>query len=158
VLFRSGDENNPNAQLPDGRFEVALLRARLARQLSLVSDAEATLAARYRILAPEGAAAPWQAEVGGRWRRFAHGDHGELLGALDVGATVTASHDDVDNTDLGLRLAGELGWTWTLNRASSVRVAGQAAVESKELFLGVNLAASYGFLDGGFARSAPPAL
>ena len=151
---RYGDDADPD----EGRFEMALVRVRAARQLSLASDAVATLDARYRILAPEDETAPWQATIGARWRRFAHGDHGDLLGALDAGAVLLASDDDRDDTDLGLRLAGEVGWTWSLNRASSVRVAGTAAVESKELFFGASLTAAYGFLDGTFALSLPPTL
>lgn len=151
---RYDDDADPD----EGRFEMALVRVRAARQLSLASDAVATLDARYRILAPEDETAPWQATLGARWRRFAHGDHGDLLGALDAGAVLLASDDDRDDTDLGLRLAGEVGWTWSLDRASSVRVAGTAAVESKELFFGASLSAAYGFLDGTFALSMPPTL
>jgi hypothetical protein len=151
---RFGDDQ----EVADGRIEMALVRVRAGRQLSLASDAVGSLEARYRILAPEDEPAPWQAAVGGRWRRFAHGDHGDLLGALDVGATLLASDDDRDDTDLGLRLSGELGWTWSLNRASAVRLAGTAAMESKELFIGASLTASYGFLDGAFALALPPSL
>lgn len=147
-----------DAEPDEGRVEMALVRARLARQLSLASDAAAGLEARYRILAPEDEPSPWQASLSGRWRRFVHGDHGELLGSADVGAAVLASDDDRDDTDLGMRLAVEAGWTWSLNRASSVRVAGTGVMESQELFLGVSLTASYGFLDGTFALALPPAL
>ncbi len=140
---------------PDGRFEMLLVRARAARQLGLASDAMASLDARYRIT---GDPTPWQAQAAGRWRRFAHGDHGELLGTLDVGAALLVSDDDSDDTELGARLLGEVGWTWQLNRASGLRVAGRAAIESGEFFVGATLGASYGFLDAGFARSLPPGL
>jgi hypothetical protein len=134
---------------------MALVHARAARQLGLSSDAFASLDARYRVT---GDPAPWQAQINGRWRRFAHGDHGELLGTLDVSAALLASDDDTDQTELGARVMGEVGWTWQLNRASGLRLAGQAAFESGQFFVGASLEASYGWLDAGFARSLPPGL
>ncbi|MEZ4401955.1 MAG: HEAT repeat domain-containing protein [Kofleriaceae bacterium] len=141
--------------VPDGRTELVLVTATVARQLGLDSDAWAQLDARYRVLAADGVPAPWRIGATGTWRRFVHGDHAELLGALDVGAALTASSDDLDDTDLGVSVGGTVGWTWTLNRASMVRLAGDARLEAGEVFFGASLAASYGFLDGGFARSAP---
>lgn len=137
------------------RFETALVRARAARQLGLANDAIVTLDGRYQLT---GDVTPWQVEASGRWRRFVHGDHAELVGTFDVGAALIASDDGGMNSDLGARVMGELGWTWQLNRASGIRVAATGAYESGAVFLGASLEASYGFLDAGFARSLPPGL
>lgn len=141
--------------VPDGRTELVLATATAARQLGDASDAVATLDARYRILADDGVPAPWRVGATARWRRFVHGERGELLGALDVGAALAASDDDLDDTDLGTMIGGTVGWTWTLNRASAIRAGADARIDAGELFFGASLSASYGFLDGVFARSAP---
>jgi hypothetical protein len=137
------------------RFESLLVRARAARQLGLANDAYVTLDARYQLT---GDVKPWQAQAGGRWRRFVHGDHAELLGTFDVGAALLVSDDGGMDSRKGMRVMGEVGWTWQLNRASGVRLAAHGAYEEKVFFLGASLEASYGFLDGGFARSLPPGL
>ena len=144
--------------VPEGRIEMVLVRGRYARNLGLASDVHGHLDARYRILAPEGVPAPWRIAVGGGLRRFVHGDHGELLGGLDVGAELTASSDDLETTDTGMALAGTVGWSATLNRASRIRLGADAKVDAGEVFLGLSLTASYGWLDAGFARSVPAGL
>ncbi len=137
------------------RFEMALVRARAARQIGLNNDAFVTFDGRYQLT---GDPKPWQVEATGRWRRFAHGDHGELVGTFDVAAALLASDDGGMNSDLGARVMGEAGWTWQLNRASGIRVAAQGAYESGAIFVGASVEASYGFLDAGFARILPPGL
>jgi hypothetical protein len=137
------------------RFETALVRARAAKQLGLANDAFLTLDGRYQLT---GDVKPWQVEASGRWRRFVHGDHAELLGTFDVGAALLASDDGGMDSRKGARVMAEVGWTWTLNRASGVRLAGTGAFEGGAFFVGASLEASYGFLDGGFARSLPPGL
>jgi hypothetical protein len=141
--------------VPEGRTELVLATATAARQLSDVSDAVATLDARYRILADDGVPAPWRVGATARWRTFVHADRGELVGALDVGAALAASDDDSDDTELGASVGGTVGWTWILNRASSVRAGADVRLDAGELFFGASVTASYGFLDGVFARSAP---
>ena len=141
--------------LDEGRLEELLLRARLARQVGETSDLEAAAFARYRVFAEEGAPSPWAVGVSGRWRTFVYGDHFDPRGALDLGAEVGAADDDLDQTDLGFRLGGEIGWTMILSRASSIRVAGQAVLDSGEMFIGGSLEARYGLLDGNFALSLP---
>jgi len=161
-LVRNNEDGDGLPDVPDGRYEQVMVRARAARQLGLAADAQAWLDARYRLFTPEMTATPWRAAVGGRFRTFAHGEHGELLGAFDVGAEAIVSSDgdangmdEPDDIDLGAALVGELGWTWTLNRASSVRLGGEVRLAAKEVFIGLALTGSYGFLDAGFARSAP---
>ncbi len=159
LLFGEGyllREDEP--AVPEGRIEMVLLRGRYARNLGLASDVQAHLDGRYRILAPEDVPSPWRISVGGGWRRFVHGDHGELLGGLDVGAELTASDDDVDATDLGTALAATVGWSATLNHASRIRLGADVRIEASEVFLGASLTASYGWLDAGFARSVPAGL
>ncbi|HVV86102.1 MAG TPA: HEAT repeat domain-containing protein [Kofleriaceae bacterium] len=159
LLFGEGyllREDDP--AIPEGRIEMVLVHGRAARNLNLMSDVQGHLDARYRILAPDGTPAPWRVSLGGGLRRFVHGDHGELLGGLDVGAELTLSDDDLDQTDVGMAIAGTVGWSATLNRASRLRLGADAKVDSGELFLGASLTASYGWLDAGFARSVPSGL
>ncbi|MBK9031689.1 MAG: hypothetical protein IPL61_10240 [Myxococcales bacterium] len=146
-------EDDP--MVPDGRTELVLATVTVGRQLGLAHDVLGHLDARYRILADDGVPAPWRVGADARWRRFVHADHGELVGAFDVGASLAASEDDLDDTDLGLAVGGTAGWTWTLNRASSIRAGADLRLDAGEVFFGASLAASYGFLDAGFARSAP---
>jgi hypothetical protein len=131
------------------------VHARAAKQLSLANDAALTLDGRYQLT---GDSKPWQVQAGGRWRRFVHGDHAELVGTFDVGAALLASDDATDQTELGARLMGDVGWTWQLNRASGIRLAGTGAFESGAFFLGASLEVTYGFLDAGFAKSLPPGM
>ena len=141
--------------LDEGRLEELLLRGRFARQVGETSDLSATAYARYRLFPEDMAPAPWAIGAGARWRTFVYGDHFDPRGALDIGADVAAADDDLDSTDLGVRLGGEVGWTIIVSRASSIRVAGQAIFDSGEIFVGANLEASYGLLDGNFALSLP---
>lgn len=158
VSLQIGEEyliREDEPMVPEGRTELVLATATAARQLSDVSDAVATLDARYRILADDGVPAPWRVGATARWRTFVHADRGELVGALDVAAALAASDDDSEDTELGASVGGTVGWTWILNRASSVRAGADVRLDSGELFFGASVTASYGFLDGVFARSAP---
>ena len=156
------DPNPDDDVSANQRVEMVLLRGRLARNLGLDSDVHGRLDASYRILAPDDVAAPWRLALGGGWRRFVHGDHGELLGGLDVGGELVMSDDglptEVDDRDVGMALGATVGWSATFNRASRIRVGADARVESGELFFGVSLTASYGWLDAAFARSLPAGL
>jgi len=139
--------------LDEGRLEELLLRARYARQVGETSDLAGSAFARYRVFAEDGAPAPWAVGIEGRWRTFVYGDHFDPRGALDVGAELAASNDDLDQTEMGARLGGELGWSIVISRASSIRVAGEAAYDSGELFVGASIEAVYGLVDGAFAMS-----
>ena len=141
--------------IADGRTELVLVNATAARQLGLEQELVGHLAARYRILADDGVPAPWRVGADATWRKFVHAGHGELVGAIDVGAAIAASSDDRDDTDLGLAVGGTAGWTWTFNRASTVRAGGEVRLDAGELFFGASISGRYGFLDVGFARSAP---
>ena len=158
VSLQIGEEyllREDEPMVPEGRTELVLVTATAARQLGLASEAIAHLDARYRILADDGVPAPWRVGADATWRHFVHADHGELVGALDVGARLVASDDDRDDTDLGVAIGGSAGWTWVFNRASSVRAAADVTLDAGELFLGARVSGSYGFLDAAFARSAP---
>ena len=87
-------------------------------------------------------------------RRWVYAEHFDPRGALDVAAELGVSNDDLDGTDLGARVAGELGWTVIVSRASSIRVSANAELDAGELFIGARLEAAYGLLDGSFAKSA----
>jgi hypothetical protein len=152
-LSRSRSPEDEDAGVDEGRLEELLLRARFGQQVGEVSDLEGSAYARYRLFPGDGEAAPWAVGVRGRWRTFVYGDHFDPRGALDIAAEVAAADDDLDETDLGARLGGELGWTIIISRASSIRVAGQAIFDSGEIFVGANLQAAYGLLDGAFAMT-----
>jgi hypothetical protein len=158
--FPAEERPGPAEGLADGRVESLLIRARFARQLGDTSDVGAEVHGRYRVLAPDDppTPSPWSLGARGRWRTFVYGDHFDPTGALDVAAQLVVSDDDLAATDLGVRLGGELGWTWIVSRASTVRVAAAATVDAGELFVGARLEAAYGLLDGAYARSStsPP--
>jgi hypothetical protein len=159
--YPADEEPGVDNGINEGRLEEALLRARFARQLGEVSDVTGELVARKRLFAPDDppTPAPWAVAARARWRTFVYGAHFDPKGALDVGAELGLADDDrqvgdpSQDTDLGVRLGGEVGWTMILSRASSVRVAGAVVQDDGELFFGASLEAVYGFLDAGFASS-----
>jgi len=148
-------EAEASGALDAGRLEELLLRARWVKQVADQSDLAVALWARKRLFTPDDGPAPWAAALRVEARRWVYADHFDPRGALDVAGEVGASDDDVDDTDLGVRLAGELGWTVIVSRASSLRLSADAAFDSGELFVGARLAAAYGLLDGAYAKSPP---
>ena len=139
--------------IDNGRVEQLLLSAEYAEQLpGDKADLTGEAWAKKRLFAGDGNPSPFAAGAGAHWRRFFYGDHADPLGALDIGATVGASDDDTDNTDFGFLVGGEVGWSFRPNRASWLRLGADARLDSGELFFGASLEASYGLLNGSFAR------
>jgi len=132
-----------------------LVSAAFGRQIGLTRDIGGEAFARLRLFAPMNTPAPWAVGVTARARQWVYGDHFDARGALDVSATLGASSDDNMNTDLGLSISGELGWTVIISRASQLRLAGNATLDAGELFIGAKLQAAYGLLDGTFAAAQP---
>jgi len=56
------------------------------------------------------------------------------------------------NSQVGQRVTGQLGFTWWLNAASAFRLAANIGEDRGALFIGAELQATYGLLDGTFAR------
>lgn len=141
----------------NGRVEQLIGRASYGRQL--VDDKlEVTGSAfgRLRLFAGDSGGnanpAPWAIGAQARAMRFAYGDHGESLGALELGATVQLSSDDRMGTNKALRIAGELGYAINLNESSGVRVAAEVADDNGTIVVGAHLKATYGLADGTFAN------
>jgi hypothetical protein len=107
---------------------------------------------RLRLFAPDDQPSPWAVGASARVRRFAYGDHGDPLGAFDLAAVLQISDDDLMESEIGQRLTGQLGFTWWLNPASGFRLAANVGEDRGELFIGAELQATYGLLDGTFAR------
>ncbi len=143
-----------------GRIEQVIASAGYGAQLDedkleLSGDAYA----RYRLFAGENEPAPWALGATARMRRFTYGEHGDPFGAFDVRGTLALSSDastadpcNGGGCDKSLRIEGELGFTYWLNQASGLRLAAQVAEDAGELFLGARLEATYGLLDGIYAR------
>ena len=165
LLRPDPDDNDPQTPTVNqrGRVEQLLVSAGYGKQ---IADDKAEISGtgfgRMRLFAdsenPDGAIAqpaPWAFGATGRLRRFAYGEHGDAFGVLDVSGTVIASSDGCTGMDCqstrGLRIAGEIGFTLFMNQASGIRLAGNVAQDSGELFIGGTLTATYGLLDGGFA-------
>jgi hypothetical protein len=136
-----------------GRVEQVLASAAYGAQLD---DDKLELSgggyARLRLFAPDDQPSPWAVGASARLRRFTYGDHGDPLGALDVSGVLQLSDDDLMNSQIGQRLSGQLGFTWWLNAASGIRLAASVGEDRGALFLGAELTATYGLLDGTFAR------
>jgi hypothetical protein len=136
-----------------GRVEQALARARFGQQAQDgKSDLSATGFARLALFTGD-APAPWALGASARVRRFAYGEHGDAIGALDLSAEVALSSDDLDDSNVGLRLGGEVGFSWVMNLASSMRVAGRVVDDAGELSIMGLVEARYGLLDGAFATA-----
>ncbi len=165
-LLRPGvDDMDPQTPTVNerGRVEQLLISAGYGKQIAEdKAEISGTAFGRMRLFSdsenPDGSIAqpaPWAFGATGRLRRFAYGEHGDALGALDLSGTVIASSDGCTGMDCestrGLRIAGEIGFTLFMNQASGIRLAGNVAQDSGELFIGGTLTATYGLLDGSFA-------
>jgi len=144
----------------EGRAETVIGRARFGHQnptgeRELVAEGFG----RYRVFAGDEAA-PWAVGAKAELHAFFYGPNYDPIGAIEIGGELGAGNDDIGDSNTGTRVAGTAGWRWTFNRASNVRVAGRAALEGGELFIGITLDGVYGFLDAGFvgAGSIPAAL
>jgi hypothetical protein len=136
-----------------GRVEQVLASAAYGAQLD---DDKLELSgggyARLRLFAPDNQPSPWAAGARLRARRFAYGDHGDPLGAIDLSGDLQISDDDVMGSQIGQRVSGQLGFTWWINAASGFRLAANVGEDRGALFIGAQLEATYGLLDGTFAR------
>jgi len=142
----------------EGRVEQVLVSAGYGAQLAEDKlEISGTAYGRMRLFAPDEQPAPWAIGATARLRRFTYGDHGDPFGAFDLAGDVRLSDDDVDfldpniESELGLRVSGQLGFTWWLNQASGFRLAATVAADGGEVFVGAQLSASYGFLDATFS-------
>ncbi|MEO7730448.1 MAG: hypothetical protein ABIY55_05710, partial [Kofleriaceae bacterium] len=155
LVFAEGYLQRPDqpASNESGRVEQVLASAAYGSQLEDDKlEVSGTGYGRLRLFAPDNQPSPWAAGATARVRRFAYGDHGDPLGALDLSATLQISNDDLMTSQIGQRLTGQLGFTWWVNAASGVRLAANVGEDRGALFLGAELSATYGFLDGTFAR------
>jgi hypothetical protein len=142
--------------LEDGRVENVIARGRYGAQgPDGLQEIVGQAAARYRILAGDDDA-PWLVLASASYRRFLYTDAFDPIGGVEIGAEIGAS-DDGDDSSIATRIGGRVGWIFALNRASRLRIAADAALESGELFVGASIEASYGFLDVSFI-GAPASL
>jgi hypothetical protein len=153
LTFGEGYLDRPNGDSENGRVEQLMALAGYGAQLD-EDKLEVTGSgyARLRLFAPDMQPAPWAVGATARMTRFTYGEHGDPFGALDLGADVMLSSDDQMNSDKELRITGELGFSYWLNQASGLRLAAQVAEDRGALFIGAQLQATYGLLDGTFAR------
>jgi hypothetical protein len=150
-----GDGTNVSAE--KGRVEQVLFAAGYGMQAAEDTvELSGTSYGRLRVLAPDEPRqpSPWAFGAAARLRKFTYGEHGDPFGVLDLTADVKMSNDNrnaMGDNQTGVRIGGELGFTYWLNQASGVRLAATAALDSGELFIGAQLQATYGFLDATFA-------
>ncbi len=146
-LYREDDPD-----VADGRVEQLLARARFGKQTDDgLNDLSAEGFGRLALFTGDDAPSPWAIGVAARARRFTYGEYGDAIGAIDLGAELGISSDDLEATSVGVWLAAELGFSWQLNLASQVRVSATVVEDAGELsFIGA-FEARYGLLDGAFA-------
>jgi hypothetical protein len=155
LLFGEGYLQRPDEPTPNesGRVEQVLASAAYGAQLADDKlELSGTAYARLRLFAPETQPSPWAVGASAQLRRFTYGDHGDPLGALDLTGTIQLSDDDLMDSEIGQRVTGQLGFTWWLNQASGIRLAASVGEDRGALFFGAELSATYGLLDGTFAR------
>jgi hypothetical protein len=153
VTFGEGYLDRPFNNTASGRVEQLLANAGYALQLDddkLQVTGNAYIQAR--LFAPDNEPSPWGAGSSWAMTRFTYGEHGDPFGALDLAANVLLSSDGEMDSRKQLRVAGELGFTYWINQAGGLRLAAQVAEDRGALFLGASLQATYGLLDGTFAR------
>lgn len=143
-----------------GRIEQLLVNAGYAKQLDDDKlEVSGAAYARYQLFAGDGNPAPWAVGASAGMRRFFYGEYGDPFGTLDVRGRLAVSSDanpaDPCNgfgCDTSLRIEGELGFTYWINQASGLRLSAHVAEDAGEIFFGARLEATYGLLDGVFAR------
>lgn len=106
---------------------------------------------RLRVLAPDGAPAPWAVGATASVRKFTYGDHGDPFGVFDLSGGLAVTTDDLMGSKVSQEISGQLGFTYVLNQASGLRLAATVTENTGELFVGAQLQLTYGFLDGTFA-------
>ena len=154
LVFGEGYLQRPaDPMIESGHYEQLLLSAGYATN---IDDDKLQLSGsaygRYRLLAPMGAPSPWALGVTGRLQRFTYAEHGDPIGAIDITADLATSSDDIMGVDKGMRIGGQIGFTYFLNPASGIRLAGSLVEDGGNLFVGAQLQATYGLLEGSFAR------
>lgn len=134
----------------DGRVEQLLLRARFGQQSEdTLTDLSAEGFGRLALFTGD-LPSPWAIGVAARARRFTYGEYGDPIGAIDLRAEVGLSSDDRDETSVGLRVAGEVGFTFAMNLASQLRLSAKVVEDAGELSILGGFEARYGLLDGVF--------
>jgi hypothetical protein len=155
VVFSEGYLQRPSqpAGSEAGRIEQALASAAYGAQLDDdLLEISGGGYARLRLFAPDNQPSPWAIGTTARIRRFAYGDHGDPIGAIDLSGGIQLSDDDLMDSKISQRVTGELGFTWWINAASGFRLSANIAEDRGVLFLGAQLELTYGLLDGTFAR------
>lgn len=137
----------------NGRVEQVMVNAGYGTQLDDDKlEIAGTAFARYRLFAADNEPSPYAAGATAHMTRYTYGDHGDPLGMFDLTGLVQVSSDDRMNTDKGLRIEGDIGFTFLFNQASGLRLAGSIAEDGGAVFVGATLTATYGLLDAVFAR------
>ena len=137
----------------NGRVEQLLANVGYGAQLADDKlELVGTAFARLRLFAPMGEPSPYAVGASATATRFTYGDHGDPFGTLDVTGSVTYSSDDQMNVDSGFAITGQIGFTYLINQASGLRIAAQVAENDGSFLIGGTLTATYGLLDGTFAR------
>lgn len=155
LLIGEGYLRRPDQPTPveSGRVEQLLASAGYGAQLD---DDQLELSGgaygRLRLFAPDNTPSPWAIGATVRARRFAYGEHGDPFGALDLSGELQISNDDLMGSQIGQRVTGQLGVTYWLNPASGFRLAASVGEDRGALVIGAELTATYGLLDGTFAR------
>jgi hypothetical protein len=150
-LVRPDDPMNP--PVDKGRVEELLAAASYGSQLDDDTlELSGSAYARLRVLTPAMTPSPYAIGTAARMRKFTYGEHGDPYGALDLSGAIEASNDDRMGSKLQQRITGQIGFTWWINQASGFRLAGTVVEDTGELFIGAQLQATYGFLDGTFAH------
>jgi hypothetical protein len=139
----------------DGRIESVFVNARYGMQSA---DAQTEIVgratARYRILPEEMDPTPWGALAEAYWRNYFYNAWSDPIGALEIGAEVGASTDGFEMSEKATRVGGSVAWLLAPNRASQMRLAGQARWETGELFVGALFEVRFGVLDAVYVGSA----
>ncbi len=136
-----------------GRVEQLLASAGYGAQ---VDDDKLELAgsayARYRLFNTQPQGAPWAVGATASLHRYTYGEHGDPFGLVDLTGDVALSDDDRMMSQKQLHVGGSVGFTYWMNQASGFRLAAQVAEDGGAFFMGAQIQATYGLLDGTFAR------
>ncbi|HTR52995.1 MAG TPA: HEAT repeat domain-containing protein [Kofleriaceae bacterium] len=158
VAFGEGYLTRPSGNMysqraEQGRVEQVLAQAGYGAQLQDDKlELSGTAFANARLFAPDPQGSPWALGATASAKRFTYGEHGDPFGMFSLTGVVGLTNDGLMGSQTSLHIEGNLGFTYWLNQAGGLTLAASVIEDGGELFLGATLQATYGLLDGTFAR------
>jgi hypothetical protein len=147
--------NNPMYPTTAEQGQVQQLLASASYGQQLDSDKLELIGSAFgqaNLFAPTPQGSPWAVGATATMNRYTYGEHGDPFGMFSLTGVFGLSNDGLMASNTSLHLEGDLGFTYWINQASGLTLAASLIEDGGDLFVGASLQATYGLLDGSFAR------